>query len=244
MDIKRHIPNFFTALNIVSGSMAIVFAMQSDLYLAFWLICLAAFFDFIDGGVARLLKTQSAVGKELDSLCDVVSFGLAPGVILFTLMRHALNVPLPLTMSDLPLYSILALLSTVLVPVFSAVRLAKFNVDTRQTDSFIGLPVPANALLIASLGVIFVRDELYFVVRALLCPEALVALIVVTSYLLISPLPMFALKFKNLKWQDNKLRFLFLILSAILLMVWGVSAIVLIVTFYVVISVVSIFSKS
>lgn len=238
MGIKRHIPNFFTALNIVSGSIAIVYAFQSDLRLAFWFICLAAFFDFIDGGVARLLHTQSEVGKELDSLCDVVSFGLAPGVILFTIMRHALNVPLPLNVSGLSFYSVLLLLSTVLIPVFSAVRLAKFNVDTRQTDSFIGLPVPANALLIASLGVIFANDEPYFVIRALLVPEVLVGIVILMSYLLISPLPMFALKFKNLKWKDNQLRFMFLILSAIFLMLWGMSSVAVIIVTYVVVSVI------
>ncbi len=236
MSIKKHIPNFFTALNIVCGSIAIIYALQSDLLLAFYFICLAAFFDFIDGGVARLLKTQSEVGKQLDSLCDVVSFGVAPGVILFTMMRHALDVPFPLAFDSLPLYHVLLLLSMVLVPVFSAVRLAKFNVDTRQSSSFIGLPVPANALLIASLGVLFVSSPLYWLVNLLATPWVLLALSVFCSYLLISPLPMFALKFKNLTWKDNRVRFLFILLSILLIAFFGFGGISLVIIVYIFIS--------
>ena len=242
MGLKRHIPNFFTSLNIVSGSIAIYYALQSDLEMAFVLICFAAFFDFIDGGVARLLKTQSAVGKELDSLCDVVSFGVAPGMIMFEMQRQALGVSLPL--SSLPFVSLLFLLSAILLPVFSAIRLAKFNIDTRQTDSFIGLPVPANALLIASLGLALAGGSSLWLVRAMQQPVILLLLTLVQSYLLVSPLPMFALKFKHLKWQGNQLRFLFLIGSVIVLVLWGMASIAIIIFSYVMISlIVSILRK-
>lgn len=236
MALKRHIPNFFTALNIVSGSIAILFALQSDLLWAFYFIVIAAFFDFIDGGVARLLNTQSEVGKQLDSLCDVVSFGVAPGFIMFSLMRNAMGISLPLMIENISFYKVLLLLSPVLIPVFSAVRLAKFNLDTRQTDSFIGLPVPANALFIASLGVILIQNDWFYITQALLQPVVLLLVIFVQSYLLISPLPMFALKFKSLKWSDNQLRFLFLLIAGVLLVVGGMSAIALVIFLYVLVS--------
>lgn len=207
--IKRHIPNFFTLMNIVCGFLAISVAFQGEYVTAFYLIIGAAFFDFIDGGVARLLNVQSEVGKQLDSLCDVVSFGVAPGVILFTMMLDVLG--LDLSFTGMSFKSVLLLLSTLLVPAFSSLRLAIFNVDTRQTDRFIGLPVPANALFISALGAMSLLGTAPWLMSLL--DNALVLAIVALfqSYLLVSPLPMFALKFKNLSWKDNRLRFLFLI---------------------------------
>lgn len=237
MKIKKHIPNFFTLMNIVCGFGATAFAYQGDFSLAFYAIIGAAFFDFIDGGAARLLGVQSEVGKQLDSLCDVVSFGVAPGMILFSMMRMSLDLSMPLVWAQLSLREVLLLSTMVLVPAFSALRLAKFNVDTRQTDSFIGLPVPANALLIASLAALLTSAVPLVEIRTLLLhPLFLIMISTLQSYLLISSLPMFALKFKNLSWQDNKLRFLFLLFSLIVIILFREAGIVLVIVMYVLLS--------
>lgn len=236
-NITKHIPNFLTLMNIVSGFAAIAFAFQSDFLVAFYFIISAAFFDFLDGGVARLLHAQSEVGKQLDSLCDVVSFGVAPGVVMFSMMRHSLGVPIPLDLSSMAVGDLLLLLSMTLVPAFSALRLAKFNVDTRQSSSFIGLPVPANALLISAFGALLISSPIYWLEDLLINPYFLLGLAVVQSYLLISPLPMFALKFKNLTWKDNYLQFVFLVLSLFLILFFGVGGIALSIIMYILISV-------
>ena len=235
-NLKGHVPNFFTSLNAVSGFVAIVYAFQSDFLMAFYAIGAAAFFDFIDGGVARLLHTESEVGKQLDSLCDVISFGVAPGVILLSMMRHALGVAIPFDVSLMDVKTVLLMLSMVLVPVFSAIRLAKFNVDTRQSSSFIGLPVPANAIFIAALGVLLISPPFYFIKEWLMQPYVLLVVALVQSSLLVSPLPMFALKFKNLRWKTYHLQFLFLFLSAGLIFSLGILGVALTIVVYVVLS--------
>ena len=148
MNIKKHIPNAITSLNLVSGCIAIILTFNFDLKYAAYFILLAAVFDFFDGMAARWLHVKSAIGKELDSLADIVSFGVAPGLIVFQLC--AVSNDIVLFAGEINLVPFIALL----IPVFSALRLAKFNLDTRQTESFIGLPVPANALMIASLPLI------------------------------------------------------------------------------------------
>ena len=238
LNIKKSIPNFITMLNIVSGFFAIAFAFQGDYLLAFYAIIAASLFDFLDGGVARLLNAQSEVGKQLDSLCDVVSFGVAPGMVMFSLMRDALDLPLILDISTLAISDTLLLLSMALVPAFSALRLAKFNVDTRQSSSFIGLPVPANALFISALGAMMVGISSYGVQNVLTMPIVLVGIAILQSYLLISPLPMFALKFKNLKWKDNSLPFLFLALSLFLILFFHIGGIAMSIVIYVLLSVI------
>lgn len=200
--ITKHLPNLITSLNLFTGCVACVFAFYGQYTIATYCILLAAVFDFFDGFVARLLKAYSVIGKELDSLADMISFGLAPAVMLFSLL------------SSVNAY--FAFLSF-LIPVFSALRLAKFNVDTRQTSSFIGLPTPANAIfwafLISNLPVEFILwmnpDQKYY---ALIISIVLIA---ISCYMMIAELPMFALKFKNFSWADNKIRFVFLGLSLI-----------------------------
>lgn len=234
----KHIPNFLTSLNLVCGFISIAYAFQGDYLVAFYFVGGAAFFDFLDGGVARLLKAQSEVGKQLDSLSDMVSFGLAPGVMLYSLMKQALGLDISMGFWSHSLADIFLLLGMVLVPVFSAVRLAKFNIDTRQTDSFIGLPVPANAILITSLGALCVTTSSLWVNNALGMPLVLLLVSIVQSYFLVSPLPMFALKFKSLAWKDNWLQYVFLTISAILILSMGISGITLTIVFYLTISLV------
>ncbi len=146
--MKRHIPNFITSLNLFSGCIGIILALQYRIDYAAYFIAVSALFDFLDGMAARVLHVKSEIGKELDSLADVVSFGVLPGIIVYQLMAASPNTPE--AGSVISIFSLLALI----IPVLSAVRLAKFNLDTRQTTSFIGLPVPANALFLGSLPLI------------------------------------------------------------------------------------------
>ena len=214
MILRKHIPNFITCLNIISGSLAVVFALRGELTIAVFLILAGAFFDFFDGMAARTLKAYSAIGKDLDSLADVITFGLAPGMIMFVLLQYSLsNQPIVLfTFREGVIVSF-----ALLIPVFSALRLAKFNNDTRQTSSFIGLPTPANAIFISSLALINDYGEFETFDHLILNTGTLIFLTLLTSYLLISEIPMFSLKFKNMRWQDNKIRMIFLIIALILI---------------------------
>ena len=154
--IRKHIPNFITCLNVVSGSVAVILAVKGQLSIAVIFIFAAAIFDFLDGMAARLLKAYSPIGKELDSLADMISFGLAPGMLMMVMLEYSLfgiNVRAD-SFASISVWEIICISSSLLIPVASALRLAKFNVDTRQTNSFIGLPTPANAIFIAALALI------------------------------------------------------------------------------------------
>ena len=205
--IIRHIPNALTCLNLFSGCVASVMAFEARYEMALLFIVVSALFDFLDGLAARVLHAYSDIGKDLDSLSDDVSFGVAPSLIVFSLFKEM----------HYPAYmaSVVAWLPYLafLIAVFSALRLAKFNNDTRQTSSFIGLPVPANALFWGSL----VAGFHPFLINAMFHPLYLLILVCLFSWLLVSEIPMFSLKFKNLSWKDNKVSFCFLILSACLL---------------------------
>ncbi|MDR0412516.1 MAG: CDP-diacylglycerol--serine O-phosphatidyltransferase [Dysgonamonadaceae bacterium] len=205
----KNVPNFITCLNLFAGCLACILALRFDSYLgALAFIVLAAIFDFLDGLSARLLKSCSNTGKELDSLADVISFGLAPGCIVYVYLDH-----LSYTMGIPPL----AFFAFAL-PAFAALRLAKFNVDTRQTTSFLGLPVPANSLFWAS----FIPSLHYYVaVPPALLVAAVLACLSVACWLMVSEVPMFSLKFKSLEWKANRWAYTLILLSLLLL---GVSA--------------------
>lgn len=223
--ITRSIPNTLTCLNLFSGCVACVLAFQSDYPLAFLFIFLGAVFDFFDGMAARLLAVHSPIGKDLDSLADDVSFGVAPSAIVFSLLKE---MPCPSFLEGVAPY---VPYWAFLIAIFSALRLAKFNNDTRQATSFIGLPVPANALFWASL-VTGLHDVLVANPFYLLC---LLVLVCLSAGLLVSEIPMFSLKFKNLSWQDNKLRFLFL-LCCIPLLWLGLCSFAAIILWYILLS--------
>ena len=215
--MKRHIPNFITCLNLFSGCVAVLLAFKGNYEGAFIAVLLSAVFDFLDGLGARLLKSYSQMGKELDSLADVISFGMAPGAILFSLMTE---------MKINEWFPYLAFL----IPVFSALRLAKFNVDTRQTTSFLGLPVPANAIFWG--GIVYSFSSWISNNVAIL-----IILIAVFCYLLVSEVPMFSLKFKNLSFKGNRIQYLFLIVCIILLVVFQQSAFPMLISWYIILSV-------
>lgn len=224
--IKKQIPNFITCLNLACGFFGIIFSFE-DLTVASWLIFLACGFDFLDGLAARLLKVTSNIGKELDSLADVVSFGVLPGLIIWQLFHVALTVN---TISGKTPASELMFLS-VLIPVFSAVRLAKFNLDARQVSGFIGLPTPANAILIAALPLIIEYSEFNTI-----DVNVLISLSIGMPLLLIAEIPLFALKFTSFRVKDNLIKYVFLLASAALLVVFQFLAIPAIIILYIILS--------
>lgn len=198
--MKRHLPNAITCANLFSGCIGIVFAFNGELKAAAYCVVLAGIFDFFDGMVARALNVKSAIGKELDSLADMVSFGFLPGVVMFQLLKTA-----DITGNEyLPYFGFL-------ITIFSALRLAKFNIDTRQTEEFIGLNTPMNTLFIVSLP--FVAEDYPSIIgnSALLAGTTLIV-----SILLVSELRIFSMKLSNPSWRASKYKYLFLITSALL----------------------------
>lgn len=226
--ITKHIPNAVTCLNLFSGCIACVMAFEARYELAFLFIVLSAVFDFFDGMLARLLHAYSPIGKELDSLADDVSFGMAPALMVFSFMKELYYPPFLEGISAYLPYG------AFLIAIFSILRLANFNVDERQTSSFIGLPVPANALFWASLIAGPRMDEWfsYSEVNVLY----ILLLVCLFSYLLVAELPMFSLKFKNLKWADNKIRFGFLFVAIPLLFTFRFSGVAAIIIWYILLS--------
>ena len=241
--MKKHIPNLITLLNLLCGTIAILFVMSGDLVVASFLVLLCLFFDFFDGLAARLLHVHSEVGLQLDSLADMVSFGVVPGLIMFQLLNKATEIQVLDTnfeasetisgfgpeMSWIPFIGLLIVLS-------SAYRLAKFNVDTRQTTSFIGLPTPANTLLIISLPLIFQFQYSPFLESIIFNQWFLIGLTIVSSLLLNAEIPLFALKFKTWDFASNKVRYVFLALCLIAIVVFKFIAIPLIILFYIMLS--------
>ena len=223
--IKKHIPNFITCLNLFSGCVAVLLAFKGNYQGAFIAILIAAVLDFLDGFAARALKAYSPMGKELDSLADVLRFGMAPGAIVFSLLSET-N-----TFEWLPYLAFL-------IPICSGLRLAKFNIDERQTSAFIGMPTPANAIFWGGLA---------FSYSGLLVQNywVLIVLAVLFSYLLVAEIPMFALKVKNLAWKDNQIQYIFLLVTIILLVVFQLNAFAPIIGWYILLSVLTaIFLKS
>ena len=227
MSLKKHIPNAITCCNLLSGCTSCVMAMEGNFTLALTFIVLGAVFDFFDGMVARLLKVSSPLGVQLDSLADDITFGFAPSFMVFTFMS---NLALPEYMA--PVASIFPF-TPFLIAAFSALRLAKFNIDKRQTTTFIGLPTPANALFWASLIVGYGQ----FITGLNYGWLLMLGLIALSCYLLVAEIPMFSMKIKYLAWKANKIRYSFLLVSAPMLLL-GVRAAVPIISLYVAISVV------
>jgi len=281
MNIKKHIPNAITCCNLLCGCLAIVQAFEGNLVYAAYLVGLGAIFDFFDGFAARMLKVSSPIGKDLDSLTDMVTFGVVPGVMMYKIalfgqQPYVEEASIGLQIQDSFWSEIIPLCCFVLT-IFSAIRLAKFNNDTRQSDSFIGVPTPAIAIFICSLvlvyGVKFPQtaglDAFYVFLNNY--PEEMknvslatnyatpstleiikliiaklfvntpfnVFLCIVFSVLLVSELPLFALKFKHFKWKDNEIRFVFLGLCLVMLITLQFVGIPLIIIMYILLSVIN-----
>jgi CDP-diacylglycerol--serine O-phosphatidyltransferase len=236
--IIRQIPNFITSLNLVSGSLAVIFAIDGHLIWAGIFICLAAVFDFLDGFAARLLNAYSDIGKQLDSLGDLISFGLAPGAILFTLLEFSMFGKNQLIYEISAHWSQwLILFFAFVMPVLGAVRLARFN-NAPEENFFRGLPIPSNGLFWASVGLMleFPRYQQFF--EMIYSTRTLLLLGLFTSGMMVINLPMFSLKFKNLKWKDNWHRFVFIAIAIILLAVFNVYGLALTILAYIFLNIV------
>jgi CDP-diacylglycerol--serine O-phosphatidyltransferase len=243
MSIRKNIPNAITLGNLFCGCLALVKAFEGDLVWTAWLVGIAALLDFLDGFVARMLNAHSLIGKDLDSLADMVTFGVVPGVVMFMLIRYSLvfenaaSSPIPgISIANLPYFGFL-------ITIFSCVRLAIFNNDSRQTDSFIGLPTPASTIFICSLPLLLHLDSgLAFqksdarLLSTILNAGNLCIVAGFVSLLLVTELPLFSLKFKSFNWKDNAIRYVFLVLCAVFLFTLGYAGITLSVMAYVAIS--------
>lgn len=245
MSIKRNIPNFITLMNLFSGSLGVIFAVQGNLVLAAFFVALGIFFDFFDGLAARALNVKSELGLQLDSLADMVTSGLVPGIVMFQLLLKALpKAPATgvedWTMGDEWLHWNFSTWASIglFITLASGYRLAKFNIDERQTDSFIGLPTPANALLILSLPLILHFNPDPDIVRLILNPWLLVGLTFFSCIMLNAEIPLFALKFKTWGFKENKVRYLFILFAFLLMVFLQYVSIPIIIFGYVIISVV------
>jgi CDP-diacylglycerol---serine O-phosphatidyltransferase len=221
----KHLPNAITSGNLICGCLGIIECFAGNLKTATAYILIAAIFDFFDGFVARAVKANSAMGKELDSLADCISFGALPGFMLYQLMLQSANLQVAGTWWAY---------SALLIPVFSALRLAKFNIDTRQSDSFIGVPTPADAMLIASFPFLIAQET--FFKPFLTNIYVLAAVAVVMSYLMMAELPLIALKFKDFSWKNNVYTYLLVISSILLVAILQFSAVPIILLVYVALS--------
>ncbi|MEG0948939.1 MAG: CDP-diacylglycerol--serine O-phosphatidyltransferase [Bacteroidales bacterium] len=224
--ITKHIPNALTSLNLFSGCLAIIAAYENNFELAALFIVAGAVFDFFDGMSARLLKAYSPLGKELDSLADMVTFGVAPSMMIFSLLKELMCQQLPVTIVSFLPYT------AFLIAIFSALRLAKFNIDERQTSSFIGLPTPANALFWIGICLGIQSGIAGFVANMWIIE----ALVLIFSYLLVAEIPMFSFKFKDISWKNNRIRYIFLILAVPMLILLGITGISAVIGLYIVMS--------
>jgi CDP-diacylglycerol--serine O-phosphatidyltransferase len=230
MNIKKHIPNLITLLNLFCGCIALVFAAELNFEMAFYFVCLGIFLDFFDGFFARLFKVSSPLGLQLDSLADMVTSGVVPGYIMFVLLQKCQN---PLSPNlFLPYLGFIITLG-------SCYRLANFNIDTRQTDSFIGLPTPANALFIISLPLVLKHSDSFAVLEILTDQWVLLAITLFSAYILNAEIPLFSLKIKDFSLRKNALQIGFISLSILLLAFFQYLGIPLIIIAYVLLSVVN-----
>lgn len=247
MAFKRHIPNIVTLLNLFCGSVAVIFAVYNNFVAAAIFVFFGIFFDFFDGLLARKLNVQSPLGVQLDSLADMVTSGLVPGIIMFKLLSLSVDTPLFFNATTewnsnfewqefgdawIPLLGLLITLA-------SAYRLAKFNIDEDQQSYFKGLPTPANALLIISFPLIMEFQNSDLMNSTILNKWFLIAITLMSCYLLNSKIKLFALKFKNYGFKDNAVRYIFIILTIILLVLLHFAAIPIIILMYVILSLIS-----
>ena len=238
MNIKKQIPNTLTSMNLLAGVISIILVMEGNLIGASLFIFLAAVFDYLDGTAARLLDARSELGKQLDSLADVTSFGVAPGILIF----HMISIKCTGSCNILERMHI-APYFALLIPLCAAIRLAKFNIDLRQEELFYGLPTPANAIFFASIPLVvllqphfFTLIRFDFLVEFFSNTRILAMLAVFFSYLMVSEFQLFSMKFKTLEWKGNEVRFIFLMAALVLILLFSISSIPLIILTYLLLS--------
>ena len=225
--IIHQIPNAITALNLLSGCLAVIAVLEGNLLLAALLVLIGIVFDFFDGFAARLLHVKSELGKQLDSLADMVTSGLVPGLVIYSLLNPQ-KLKVYEVFNEVP-WAFIGLL----VPIGAAYRLAKFNIDSRQSNSFIGLPTPANAILILSVPCMIAYPSIPGLENVLLSPYFLGSLAVFCMLVMNLPLPLFSLKFDSFKWQGNQVRYLFISVSLLWIALWQFAGIALVIVAYV-----------
>ncbi|WP_299769977.1 CDP-alcohol phosphatidyltransferase family protein [uncultured Dokdonia sp.] len=233
MGLKKYIPNALTMGNLLSGCIAMLFAVHDQMEYVAIFVALGIFFDFFDGFFARLLKVQSEVGLQLDSLADMVTSGVVPGVVMYQLLLDATDIPWG---ASLDAYHFNIAYIGFIITLASAYRLAKFNVDDRQTNSFIGLPTPANTLFIISIPLILIYGEYAFAKAVFTNPYVLIGIAITSCYMLNAEIHLFALKFKTWSFGENKVRYLFILASILLLIFLKYLAIPLLIVLYVLLS--------
>lgn len=243
--MKKHIPNLFTLLNLFSGMIAVLMAATDQLVLAAYFVFLGIFFDFFDGFFARKFQVQGELGKQLDSLADVVTSGVVPGIVMFQMMLYATKKKWLMELSSETgswqeyqetFYFFIPFLGIV-ITLAAAYRLANFNIDERQTSSFIGLPTPAFSIFVLSLPLILFYSEHAFFTQALQNIYVLIGITLTGSYLMNAEIPLFSLKFKNYGWKGNEVKYIFLLATLVLLIGLKTVAIPLVIILYIFLSV-------
>jgi CDP-diacylglycerol--serine O-phosphatidyltransferase len=235
----KHFPNFITSLNLISGFIAIIFAANGNLVTASWFILAAMIFDFLDGLSARLFKAYSAVGKELDSLADIVSFGVAPGLIIYYLLFKAFSTNTGITINSDVLKTVVYMIVPAIMPVCGAIRLAIFNMDPTQATTFRGLPIPANALAVVSVVIAGHYSQSQLIASFAISPFLLIFFTIVLSLLMVSRIPLLSLKVSNFKFKGNEGRYILAGLVPISFAIFGIMAFPLIIPLYIVSSALS-----
>jgi len=228
MNIKKHIPNSITLLNLFCGCIAMVFVSNKDFEMAFFFVFLGIFFDFFDGFFARLFKVTGELGLQLDSLADMVTSGVVPGYVMYFLLSNSQH-----EISSHPYFPFLGFIITM----GSCYRLAFFNIDTRQSESFIGLPTPANSLFILSLPLVIKYSDSFFIFELLTSQWVLLLITAFSAYILNAEIPLFSLKIKKFTLKDNLLQIIFLAFSVLLLVFFQYAGVPLVIIGYVVLSV-------
>ena len=233
MTIKKQVPNTITLLNLFCGCIAMVFALNKEFEMAFYFVSLGIFLDFFDGFFARLFQVSSPLGLQLDSLADMVTSGVVPGIVMYQLMGSSSGYPkLGWIVEPFPFVGFLITLG-------SCYRLANFNIDTRQTDSFIGLPTPANALFILCLPLVLRNLDSFFVLELLTNPFVLIGITLLSVYMLNAEIPLFSLKIKQMSMKKNALQIGFLLSSLVLIASFHYAGIPLVIVLYVLLSVIT-----
>ncbi len=242
MTLRKQVPNFITLLNLLSGTIAVYFAANNALVLAAYFVLLGVFFDFFDGFTARLLKVQGELGKQLDSLADVVTSGVAPGIVMMQLLLKASKNEhwdySVLTNQNDFLFSVPFLISLIglLITLGAAYRLAKFNLDERQTSSFIGLPTPASALVVISFPLILAYSNSSFSNMLIENTWFLIGITLILTFLMNAEIPLFSLKFKNFEWKKDVIKVVFIVITILFIIIIKFMAIPMIILVYVILS--------
>lgn len=240
MAFSKHVPNLITLCNLAAGLIALIYAFDTHYQMAFVWVCIGIFFDFWDGFFARILKAQSPIGLQLDSLADMVTSGVVPGLIMYQMLAGIADMREEYNLSADNFYLGVLPYTGFIITLASCYRLAKFNVDNRQTDSFIGLPTPANALFIMSLPVILAHsDGDSFIFSLLSNPYVLIGISLLSAFMLNAEIPLFSLKVKYFNWETNKIQVIFLVVSILLLFFFQYIGIPLIILLYVIMSVIN-----